>query len=205
MTIFSRLLTYEQKKKTRIAARRGFLLVMVCAGTFQSPQPLEFSGIGDPKVLTEAHIPRVVQNPDVGNNLQEHAMPAAVYELADGILLFDSIFRDPELLKEHQNLYVEKQMSGSVSLMGYISYFSQVSRPELEEIISISSIPSLIDEQSPPQNHSVQRKQQEAIAARMCVPSSTDIQIVGTPAKFDTAKGFSDCTRLMAGAPVGYI
>ena len=168
--------------------------VMLCAGTFQSPQPLECSGIGDPKVFTEARIPCVVQNSDVGNNLQKHTMSAAVYEMVDGILSSDSMFRDPELLKEHQNLYAEKQMSGSVSFMGYISYSSQVSKPELDEIISILSIPSFINEQSPPQNHSFQRKRQDAIAASMCVPSSADVQIVGTPTNFDTAKDFSDCT-----------
>ena len=65
---------------------------MICAGTFQSPQLLELSGIGDPMVLKEARIPCVVPNPDVGNNLQEHTMSAAVYELADGIVSFDSIF-----------------------------------------------------------------------------------------------------------------
>ena len=181
--------------------------VILCAGAFQSPQLLELSGIGDPLVLKEARIPCVVPNPDVGNNLQEHTMSAVVYELADGVTSLDSILRDPELLKEHQNLYAEKHtgaMSGSVSLMGYIPYSSQVSKPELEETIATFSIPSLIDEQSPPQNHSFQTKQQEAIAARMSGPGSADIQIVGTPANFDTAKGFSDCTKLMAGAPVGY-
>lgn len=35
-------------------------------------------------------------------------------------------------------------------------------------------------------------------------PGSADIQIVGTPANFDTTKSFSDCTKLMASAPVGY-
>lgn len=61
-----------------------------------------------------------------------------------------------------------------------------------------------MDERSPPQNDVFQRKQQKAIAARMRSPGSADIQIVGTPATFDTAEGFSDCTKLMAGAPVGY-
>ena len=88
--------------------------------------------------------------------------------------------------------------------MGYIPYSSQLSKPELEETISTFSIPPFIDEHSPPQNHSFQTKQQEAIAARMRGPGSADIQIVDTPATFDAANGCSDCTKLMAGGPVGY-
>ena len=181
--------------------------VILSAGSLQSPQILELSGIGDPKVLGEAGISCVLPNPEIGNNLQEHVMSAVTYELADGVMSLDSISRDPELLKEHQILYAENHtgaMSGSVSLMGYISYSSQVSEPVLEDcILSLSSSP-LIDERSPPQNDVLQKKQQEAIAARMRGPDSADIQIVGTPANFDTAKGFSDSTKLMAGAPVDY-
>lgn len=134
-------------------------------------------------------------------------MSAVVYELADGVISLDSIFRDSELLKEHQNLYAENHtgpMSGSISLMGYISYSLQVSKPELEGTIPNLYDYPVMDERSPPQNDVFRRKQQKAIAARMRSPGSADIQIVGTPANFDTAKGFSDCTKLMAGAPVGY-
>lgn len=56
------------------------------------------------------------------------------------VVSLDSKFRDPELLKAHQNLFAEKYsgaMSGSVSLMGYISYSLQVSKPELEKLFPI--------------------------------------------------------------------
>lgn len=181
--------------------------VILSAGSLQSPQLLELSGIGDPKVLEKARIPCVVQIPELGNILQEHVMSAVVYELADGVISLDSIFRGSELLKEHQNLYAENHtgpMSGSVSLMGYISYSSQVSKPGLEGTISNLYYYPIMDERLPPQNDVFQKKQQKVIAARMRSPGSAEIQIVGSPANFDTAKGFSDCTKLMAGAPVGY-
>lgn len=45
---------------------------IVCAGSVQSPQLLELSGIGDQEVLRAAGIEMKVHSPNVGENLQEH-------------------------------------------------------------------------------------------------------------------------------------
>ena len=181
--------------------------IILSAGSLQSPQLLELSGIGDPKVLEEAQIPCVVHSPNVGNNLQEHIMSAVVYELASGVISMDSIFQDPALLQEHQRLYAESKsgaLSGSVSLTGYIPYCSQVSKIEFEGTITDVLHPPLESETSPPQNAIFQRKQREAIVARMRNPRAADIQFVGTPANFDIVRGHSNCSKLISGAPVGH-
>lgn len=46
--------------------------VIICGGSVQSPQLLELSGIGNPKILKAAGIDVKVNNPNVGENLQEH-------------------------------------------------------------------------------------------------------------------------------------
>ena len=46
--------------------------VILSAGSVQSPQLLELSGVGNPEVLKAAGIPTKVANPNVGENLQEH-------------------------------------------------------------------------------------------------------------------------------------
>lgn len=46
--------------------------VILCAGSVQSPQLLELSGIGNPKILEAAGIDIKISNPNVGENLQEH-------------------------------------------------------------------------------------------------------------------------------------
>lgn len=46
--------------------------VIICAGSVQSPQLLELSGIGNSEVLKAAGIDLKVSNPSVGENLQEH-------------------------------------------------------------------------------------------------------------------------------------
>ncbi|KAL9577400.1 MAG: hypothetical protein Q9203_007477, partial [Teloschistes exilis] len=46
--------------------------VIICAGSVQSPQLLELSGIGNPEVLEAAGIDVKIDNPAVGENLQDH-------------------------------------------------------------------------------------------------------------------------------------
>ena len=46
--------------------------VIICAGSVQSPQLLELSGIGNPQVLKAAGVNVKVDNSNVGENLQEH-------------------------------------------------------------------------------------------------------------------------------------
>ena len=53
--------------------------VIICAGSVQSPQLLELSGIGNPKVVKAAGIDVKVDNPAVGENLQEHMSTSAPF------------------------------------------------------------------------------------------------------------------------------
>jgi choline dehydrogenase-like flavoprotein len=46
--------------------------VILCAGSVQSPQLLELSGIGNPGILSAAGITVKVPNNNVGENLQDH-------------------------------------------------------------------------------------------------------------------------------------
>lgn len=52
-----------------IHAKREIILF---AGTIQSPQLLELSGVGDPNYLDPAGIPIKVRNSNVGENLRDH-------------------------------------------------------------------------------------------------------------------------------------
>ncbi|EEP78668.1 predicted protein [Uncinocarpus reesii 1704] len=55
--------------------------VVLSAGSIQSPQLLELSGIGNPEILKAAGIEAKVCNPNVGENLQDHFMTKTVYEV----------------------------------------------------------------------------------------------------------------------------
>lgn len=59
--------------------------VLLAAGTFATPQILELSGIGDSKLLQRHGTTTVYNNPNVGENLQDHIRPALSFEFADGV------------------------------------------------------------------------------------------------------------------------
>ena len=52
--------------------------VILSAGSVSSPQLLELSGIGNPDILNAAGITVKVDNPNVGENLQEHMSKSAI-------------------------------------------------------------------------------------------------------------------------------
>jgi choline dehydrogenase-like flavoprotein len=57
---------------TKVYHTKASKEVILCAGSVQSPQLLELSGIGNPAVLHPAGIEVKFANPNVGENLQEH-------------------------------------------------------------------------------------------------------------------------------------
>jgi choline dehydrogenase-like flavoprotein len=61
--------------------------VIVSAGSVQSPQLLELSGIGAHAVLSAAGIPVKVDNPNVGENLQDHLSTSTLTQSATSTTL----------------------------------------------------------------------------------------------------------------------
>jgi choline dehydrogenase len=65
--------------------------VLLCAGSIQSPQLLQLSGIG-PRALLEKHgVPVVVDAPGVGENLQDHLQIRLSYECTKPITTNDQL------------------------------------------------------------------------------------------------------------------
>lgn len=78
--------------------------VILAAGVFQSPQILELSGIGGRKLLEQHDIPVVLNNENVGENLQDHAIVAQLFEIKDGVYSLDRL-RDPDFRMEALTLF----------------------------------------------------------------------------------------------------
>jgi choline dehydrogenase-like flavoprotein len=70
--------------RTKVA--RAEREVIVCAGSFGSPQLLMLSGIGPEAHLREVGVPVRVASPEVGANLQDHPFNTVVCEVTDGSL-----------------------------------------------------------------------------------------------------------------------
>ncbi|KAF3921918.1 hypothetical protein ABW20_dc0101561 [Dactylellina cionopaga] len=90
--------------------------VIVSAGSFGSPQILELSGIGKPSLLSQHGIPVVVNNPNVGENLQDHIYVPIGFEVNSGIFTLDS-FRDEAVFNAALQEYLTSQ-SGPISVSG---------------------------------------------------------------------------------------
>lgn len=92
--------------------------VILAAGALGSPKLLELSGIGSRKILDKFDIPVVYENPNVGENLQDHVNTGISFEVKDGLETLDAIGRgEPEALAEAAEEY-EVNKTGPFSVGG---------------------------------------------------------------------------------------
>ncbi|KAL6883820.1 GMC oxidoreductase [Trichoderma longibrachiatum] len=86
--------------RTRDGAEKTLLTggeIILAAGALMSPQVLELSGIGSRSLLESLAIPVVVNNPNVGEHLQDHPITCQSFEVKPGVLSGD-VLRDPNVL-----------------------------------------------------------------------------------------------------------
>lgn len=98
--------------------------VIVCAGSVQSPQILELSGIGNPDVLKKAGIETVVSSPFVGENLQDHIMAASIYEVDSSLPNPDDLKTDPGAAAAAREEFFSKGSGPLTILSNSICYLS---------------------------------------------------------------------------------
>lgn len=112
--------------------------VILSAGAIQSPQILELSGIGDSSILSQHGIPVLVNNPNVGANVQDHPIVCQSFEVKPGAPSGD-IVRDPELLQSLIELYTtsggEGPLGQSTISVAYAPLVNE-SGPMTEEAIA---------------------------------------------------------------------
>lgn len=106
---------FQNGHKCTVAAKRE---VILCAGTFGSPQILELSGIGRPEACQAQRIESVVELPGVGENLQDHIMCAISHEVHDSVPTVDS-FRDPAVLQAAVEQYQADRTGPLASPVSY--------------------------------------------------------------------------------------
>ncbi|PPQ96418.1 hypothetical protein CVT26_005097 [Gymnopilus dilepis] len=82
--------------------------IILSAGTFQTPQLLELSGIGNPTIMQSHGIAPVIELPGVGENLQDHICVRSIYEIDDNVETMD-VLSDATELDKHLQLYKEQK------------------------------------------------------------------------------------------------
>ncbi|MCJ1387803.1 hypothetical protein MMC18_000646 [Xylographa bjoerkii] len=109
----------HQGERRTIKTRKEIILA---AGALQSPKLLELSGIGSTKLLRSHNIPMIIDNPSVGENLQDHLFAAIYFEVNDDVVTKDDLLRQvPEVV---QKAMVEYQTSrtGPLCVGGVTSF-----------------------------------------------------------------------------------
>ncbi|KAK0652664.1 hypothetical protein B0T16DRAFT_387889 [Cercophora newfieldiana] len=81
------------------------LEVILAAGALQSPQILELSGIGDKSLLERHGIEAIVENPNVGENMQDYAVVCQSFEVNEGVPSSDVLLREPQLFQALLQMY----------------------------------------------------------------------------------------------------
>ncbi|ETS76828.1 hypothetical protein PFICI_10702 [Pestalotiopsis fici W106-1] len=120
--------------------------IILCAGSVQSPQLLEVSGIGNPDVLTQAGIPVVVDNINVGENLQDHIMAAMIFEVDSCLSTPDDLKKDEDVAASALQQY-KVDGSGPLSILAnsicYLPFSQIVPSEQLQNLSSVAT--SVID------------------------------------------------------------
>ncbi|CZR52186.1 related to alcohol oxidase, partial [Phialocephala subalpina] len=96
--------------------------VILAAGCFRSPKLLELSGIGSSQLLGSLNVPLLVDNPNVGENLQDHLMTGISFEVKEGIEAKDPLIRqEPDAIQTALKMYAEEK-KGQLCLAGIGSH-----------------------------------------------------------------------------------
>jgi choline dehydrogenase len=127
---------YEQSARLRqaYAARE----VILCAGTYNSPQLLLLSGIGPAAEIEEVGIRPVHDLPGVGRNLQDHPSVRIEFIARDG-MAFDSKLRFDRMLATVVQWHLFSTGPGAalpVSAMGFYRSRPGLSRPDIQTLVS---------------------------------------------------------------------
>lgn len=102
--------------------------VILCAGSTQSPQILELSGIGDPAILAQAGVATKVASPTVGENMQDHIMAMSIYEVDAALPTRNDLAQDATLAQAARERYAASRSGPLTVLANSVCYlpFDQV-------------------------------------------------------------------------------
>ncbi|MCJ1229556.1 hypothetical protein MMC12_006223 [Toensbergia leucococca] len=129
--------------------------VIVCAGSVQSPQLLELSGIGKREVLEAAGIEVKVENPNVGENLQDHMMTAMVFEIDPSIPTPEDLRADSALAAAADKAFKEEHSGPLTCIPSSIAYlpFTHFISPDTISTLHSTLPPSKTARQAILANH----------------------------------------------------
>lgn len=151
--------------------------VILAAGTTQTPQLLELSGIGNASLLRSHGIQPLVDLAGVGENLQDHGIVSFGYEVADGMPSGD-MARDPAVAAAAMAAY-QKDGSGPLGMVPLVSAFMPcVDFPGDKREHLLQTIDSSLDDPKLPVTY---RKQYSILREMLKDPNEPTAQYILAP------------------------
>lgn len=178
--------------------------VILAAGAFQSPQLLELSGIGSQALMKSHGIRSIVDNPFVGENLQDHAMAALCFEAADHIPTGD-VLRDPQVFAAAIEEY-NRTKTGFLTAGTYCSAFMPITNFLNEE--GQAQLTQLLDQylgSDAPQTFPAQKQQYELLRAILQTPDDSSIHYIMAPFQLNVHAGPSPTQYLIPSTEGNYM
>ncbi|KAL8696413.1 MAG: hypothetical protein Q9201_007672, partial [Fulgogasparrea decipioides] len=145
--------------------------IILCAGAFQSSQLLELSGIGSSGLLKSHKIEVLYENPNVGENLQDHILLPLSFKVAPGEKTFESLRNETyftQVLDQYTINHTGPLSAGTSN--AYIS-FSQV----------LDLVPDSIRRLASPNPYQSLTKQHALTLAQLLSPTEASAQEVYLP------------------------
>ena len=169
--------------------------VILSAGAIQSPQVLELSGIGQ-RSLLEAHgIPVVLDSPGVGENLQDHAISAPCFEVADDQISAD-IMRDPNIVQAVLQQYMTTKTGPlvgipiSVTMLPLVDSNGRVGHDEIAQLTK-----EYIENEELPL---WKKKQYEQLQKQLLGPKEASGYAMMLPLQLNISSGRTEMKELLA-------
>lgn len=132
--------------------------VIVCAGSIQSPQILELSGIGHPEVLARAGVATKVASPQVGENLQDHIMAASIYEVDPALPNPEDLKTDPAAAASAREAYLASRTGQLTVLANSVCYSSLSQILPLETVSDLARRAADVEPRDFPERDEIRRK-----------------------------------------------
>lgn len=130
--------------------------VILAAGAIKTPHLLELSGIGQSALLQSQGIEVVIDNPGVGENLQEHGFVPFSWEIADDQQSGDAL-RAPEVAQAAMAAWQQHSGAGPLGLCAIASSYMPL--PEIQDGELQGLIRKYLDEYKYPSNFPGQEAQ----------------------------------------------
>jgi choline dehydrogenase len=162
--------------------------VLLCAGSLQSPQILELSGIGSKNVLEPLGIKVMVENANVGENFQDHGIVPLSFQAAEGVATFDSFGIAGVEAAATTEFYASQAglLSSLIDSNANLSYQQVDQRTGHVSSTPISELIQAAVANAPP----ILQKQYKLLGEALLNPSDSAYQMIYIPV--GVQKGFAD-------------